>query len=191
MKRKPVTGIIIITVMILFTGYFLEYYQQPLNKSVLRLHVVANSDNTEDQLLKLAVKDDIVNLMKKEFQKTSDVNMAKSQAIKLIPIIEKTAREEIRSQGYDYPVKVSVGEYAFPTKSYGNFVLPQGDYQAVKVIIGEGEGRNWWCVLFPPLCLVSSSDQGLCLDNPQEARVTLKCLELLPKGARLKLQGEE
>lgn len=190
MKRKPVTGIIIITVMVLFTGYFLEYYQQPLNKSVLRLHVVANSDNTGDQLLKLAVKDDIVTLMKKEFQKTSDVNMAKSQAIELIPIIEKTAREEIRNQGYDYPVKVSVGEYAFPTKSYGNFVLPQGDYQAVKVIIGEGEGRNWWCVLFPPLCLVSSSDQGLCLDNPQEARVTLKCLELLPKGARLKLQGE-
>ena len=188
MKQK---GIIIIAVILLLSGYFLEHFQQPLNKSVLRLHVVANSDNTDDQLLKLAIKDDIVTLMKNEFQNTGDVNMAKNQAIKLIPIIEKTAREEIRRQGYDYPVKVSVGEYAFPTKSYGNFVLPQGDYQAVKVIIGEGEGKNWWCVLFPPLCLVSSSDQGLSLDTPQEAQVTLKCLELLPKGARLKLQGEE
>ena len=65
-------------------------------------------------------------------------------------------------------------------------VFPQGKYQAVRVVIGEGQGKNWWCVLFPPLCLVSSEDRGMSLNSPQEAQITFKCLELLPQGVKIK-----
>lgn len=158
---------------------------QPLGESVLRLHVIANSDAPVDQAVKLAVKDDIVSMMQTEFSGLSDADQARQVAEKDLPQIEAVARQRITASGYDYPVEVDLGEYEFPVKSYGNLVFPPGRYQAVRVVIGEGQGKNWWCVLFPPLCLVSASDSGLDLTSPQSAQVSFKCLELLPKGVKL------
>lgn len=158
----------------------------PLAESVLRLHVIANSDDPSDQQLKLQVKDEIVAMMRAEFDDVEDPGQAKQIAIAQIPRIENTAADVIARSGYDYPVKVTVGEYPFPAKSYGNMIFPPGDYQAVRVVIGEGQGKNWWCVLFPPLCLVASSDRGISMDSPRAARVSLKCLELIPKGVKIK-----
>lgn len=157
----------------------------PLKDSVLRLHVIANSDSPADQALKLQVKNRVVEMMQAEFEAARDVQEARKLALQKKPAIEKAAREVITSNGYNYPVQVAVGDYEFPTKTYGNLVLPQGEYQAVRVIIGEGQGKNWWCVLFPPLCMVSSSDQGLSLGSSKEAEISFKCLELLPQGARI------
>lgn len=158
---------------------------ESLENSVLRLHVIANSDNPADQALKFEVKDEIVKFMQAEFINTSDAAAAKAQAQKDLPRIKAIAEEKIKASGYDYPVEIYVGECEFPTKSYGNMVFPRGKYQAVRVIIGSGQGKNWWCVLFPPLCLVSSGDRGMSLNSPQEAQITFKCLELIPQGVKL------
>ena len=182
--KRIILGIILV-ILISATGWWMSSKGEPLEKSVLRLHVIANSDDPNDQALKLAVKDDIVGLMQVELADLSDAEEARCRAEYDLPLIEAVARERITANGYDYPVTVSVGESDFPTKSYGNLVFPPGKYQAVKVVIGEGQGKNWWCVLFPPLCLVSSSDSGLGLASPQQAQISFKCLELLPRGVRM------
>lgn len=183
-------AVIISVIIIVFLGSSYYYAQDnSLNDSVLRLHVVANSDSVKDQALKITVKNEVVELLKTEFAQQQDVEQARQLAVDNIPRIQKLAEEVIANHGYDYPVQVKVGEYMFPTKSYGNLVFPQGEYQALRIIIGEGEGKNWWCVLFPPLCMVSDSDKGLSFEKQEEAQISIKCLELLPKGVKLKLSS--
>lgn len=182
---KKLAAFMVIILFIVCGTYIASAQESKLSDSVLRLHVIANSDNPADQALKLAVKDEIVKYMQAEFINTSDAAAAKALAQKDLPIIKSIAAKKILASGYEYPVTVYVGECEFPTKSYGNMVFPQGKYQAVRVVIGEGKGKNWWCVLFPPLCLVSSGDRGMSLNSPQEAQVTFKCLELIPQGVKL------
>lgn len=183
---KKITGIIIILCICFTVSSVYAAPNHPLSESVLRLHVIANSDDPADQQLKLQVKDEIVAMMREEFDEVEDSQEAKRIAISQIPRIQAAARAAIAARGYDYPVQVTVGEYPFPTKSYGNMVFPPGNYQAVRVVIGEGQGKNWWCVLFPPLCLVASSDRGISMSSPREAQVSFKCLELIPKGVKIK-----
>ena len=187
---KKISGIILLLVIILTATYVQAEQDKPLADSVLRLHVVANSDTIADQELKLEVKNEIVAMMQEEFRNIDNAGEARDKAIKLTPQIQDVAESAIKARGYEYPVKVNIGEYDFPTKSYGNLVFPGGEYQAVRIIIGAGEGKNWWCVLFPPLCMVSSSDKGLSLDSPGEAQISFKCLELIPKGAKFSFRGK-
>lgn len=182
---KKAAGIILILTLSYGGLYFSDLQDKQLADSVLRLHVIANSDDPADQMLKLTVKDEIVTMMREEFTTVDYAAEAEELARRRIPAMKDLAEQKIISSGYDYPVKVYVGEYDFPAKSYGNMVFPQGKYQAVRVIIGEGQGKNWWCVLFPPLCMVSSKDKGLSLDSPEEAQVSFKCLELLNQGVKL------
>ncbi|MGI5922287.1 MAG: stage II sporulation protein R [Syntrophomonadaceae bacterium] len=182
---KKFLGLIVILLIIFTAGITVAESRTPLADGVLRLHVIANSDDPADQALKLQVKDEIVKMMREEFTGTNNAEEARQTAIKRLPEIKRTAEAVVAREGYSYPVNVYVGEYRFPTKAYGNLVLPQGEYQAVRVVIGTGQGKNWWCVLFPPLCLVSSSDKGISLANPRVAKVSLKCLELIPRGAKL------
>jgi stage II sporulation protein R len=186
---RKLSGIILIIVIVLTGINILAAREDPLSESVLRLHVIAHSDDPDDQILKMAVKDEIVKTLNSEFRDIEEVEKARVLAEKNILQIKETAAGVIKEQGYDYPVEVYIGECEFPTKSYGNMVFPQGQYQAVRVVIGEGQGKNWWCVLFPPLCVVSSSDKGLSMDSPEEAQVSFKCLELLPKGAKFSLRN--
>lgn len=182
---KRIYGIIMLAVIILLgTSLYLD--EKPLNKSVLRLHVIANSDSIADQALKIQVKDAVVELMKKEFAGMDNMEQARREAIKDIPEIKQLIEKVVKENGYDYPVQVALGEYQFPAKAYGNLILPSGEYQALRITLGVGEGKNWWCVLFPPLCMVSSSEQGLSLHSPEEAKVSFKCLELIPKGAKFR-----
>ena len=177
-----------LTVLILFISsgiYIASAQESKLSDSVLRLHVIANSDDPADQALKMEVKDEIVRYMQAEFKDVKDVDEARRLAQKNRGQIQKIAVNKIKSAGYDYPVQVYIGEFEFPVKSYGNMVFPAGQYQAVRVVIGEGAGKNWWCVLFPPLCLVSSSDRGMSLQSVPEAQITFKCLELLPQGVHV------
>lgn len=182
---KKLFGIMILLLFIIGMGWAVQSRSVPLENSVFRLHVIANSDDPADQALKMAVKDDIISLMQQEFSGIGNAEEARQLAQADISLIESVARTRIAANGYDYPVSVSVGEYDFPTKSYGNLVFPPGKYQALRIVIGEGQGKNWWCVLFPPLCLISSSDQGLGLNTPEQAQITFKCLELIPRGVRL------
>ena len=116
--------------------------------SIVRLHILANSDSDEDQLLKLSVRDAII-------ENTDFVTegIAKSDIDEdVLKEIEETAADVIKEQGYDYTVKAVLTNEYFDTRDYGYFALPCGDYDAVRVEIGKAEGKNWWCVLFPPLC---------------------------------------
>ena len=126
---------------------------QEIRQETLRLHILANSDSAEDQQLKLAVRDAVLTQWGKEFSRPMTQAEARALAEELLPQMEETARKEIAARGYSYPVKASLTRMYFTTRSYTGFALPAGEYEAIRLEIGEGKGKNWWCVMFPPLCV--------------------------------------
>lgn len=128
-----------------------------LSDNFFRLHILANSDSDSDQALKLKVRDNIISYMNTlsydGLNKNEAIELTNSHLIAFQEIAEKT----IAGEGYNYDVKLEVGNFYFPTKEYGNISLPAGYYDALKIEIGEAKGQNWWCSLFPPLCFVDIS----------------------------------
>lgn len=124
-------------------------------EDLIRFHVVANSDSEDDQRLKYAVRDAILKEVAPILAGSVSLNESRQILKNMEGKITLIAQSAIKEWGKDYPVKLAYGIYTFPTKSYGNIVLPAGEYEAVKINIGEAEGANWWCVLFPPLCFVN------------------------------------
>jgi stage II sporulation protein R len=120
----------------------------------IRFHVLANSDTEEDQRLKRAVRDAILERVSPTLAGSQSLAESRELLKKALPLMEQTARQVVENQGWEYPVRVEYGIFSFPTKSYGTLVLPAGKYEAVRICIGEAAGSNWWCVLFPPLCFV-------------------------------------
>lgn len=121
---------------------------------IIRLHVVANSDSPEDQQLKLMVRDKVISRMSGRFEGLKDISEVKGIIEDSLGEIEAIAREIIEENGKLYDVKAAFAKTEFPTKVYGNLTLPAGTYQALNIVIGEGAGKNWWCVMFPPLCFI-------------------------------------
>lgn len=136
---------------------------EDIRSSVLRMHVVANSDSEEDQCLKLKVRDAVLEAGKEYFDNSESAAQAEEKLIPVKDELEKVAQKVVEENGYDYDVKVNIGNAYFPTKTYdGEVTLPAGEYEAVNVIIGSGQGHNWWCVMFPPMCLpAAESDTEL------------------------------
>lgn len=187
-KRKLLLALICI--ILLITGAFYSYksyIQHEFAGQLIRFHVIANSNSYQDQTLKLHVRDVIVNEMKKRFSKAN--NRAEAEAIvkQSMPAMQRLAEEQIHREGKNYQVAVMLGDFDFPTKTYGNLTLPAGNYRAVRVVIGEGKGRNWWCVLFPPLCFVDSvksleKDEraaGLKVFEKDNVEFRLRCTDIL------------
>ena len=127
---------------------------EDLENSVFRLHVIANSDSKEDQNLKYIVRDKLLQYMNSYLSNTSTKEDAIKIANKHLDEFKQVAINTIKEQGYSYNVNVKVGNFEFPTKTYGDISLPAGFYDALRVEIGEAKGQNWWCVMFPPLCFV-------------------------------------
>ena len=146
---------------IAITGYvttYCETVKSNISKSVVRLHVVANSNSPYDQQLKLEVRDKILDwLSEQDFQ---SVEQAKEVTENSIEKITKTANNVVAEKGFYYPVKCKTGNFMFPTKSYGEAKLPKGEYYALRVEIGEAKGENWWCVLYPQLCFSEFGEQS-------------------------------
>jgi len=136
---------------------------EDIRNSVLRMHVVANSDSEEDQALKLKVRDAVLEAGKEYFDNSESAAQAEEKLIPVKDELEKVAKKVVEDNGFDYDVKVNIGNAYFPTKTYdGDVTLPAGEYEAVNVIIGSGKGHNWWCVMFPPMCLpAAESDTEL------------------------------
>ena len=132
--------------------------QDELADKVVRLHVLANSDSEEDQALKLRVRDAVLEQATAILEQSADRREAESRLRGQLLELERIAAKEIAAEGYDYPVTVNLENTDFPTQEYDGFTLPAGEYLALRVIIGEGQGRNWWCVVFPPLCTAASAD---------------------------------
>ncbi|HHV28466.1 stage II sporulation protein R [Acetivibrio mesophilus] len=134
-----------------------ENVSDGLADNIIRLHVLANSDSPEDQQLKRDVRDVVISFMKDRLKNVKDVETTKKIIEENSEAIKQIALDEIKRQNKEYDVEVMLGIYPFPTKVYGDISLPAGNYQALRVVIGNGEGQNWWCVLFPPLCFVDAT----------------------------------
>lgn len=136
-----------------------------IREKVLRLHVIANSDSAEDQSLKYAVRDALLQQGEDVFAGSDTSYEAEAKIGKSLFSLKNTAEETVRTFGYDYKVNVEIGNTYFPTREYEDITLPAGYYRAVRVIIGEGKGRNWWCVMFPPLCIPAAAEESPDLED--------------------------
>jgi stage II sporulation protein R len=128
-----------------------------LRQDIVRLHVVANSDAPEDQAVKLQVRDAVLDTLQEGMADLTDPEKALAYAQEMIPKLTRRCNEVLLQAGFDETVRITVGPGEFPLRMYDTFRLPSGVYQALKVVIGEGQGRNWWCVVFPELCAGATS----------------------------------
>ncbi len=136
---------------------------ETLRQDVVRLHILANSDSAFDQQIKLRVRDRILNDVGSVFASPESQQDAKQVAEQNLPAIEAAARDELRRCGINEPVRAELCHMYFNTREYEAGSLPAGDYDAVRVTIGAGAGKNWWCVIYPPICLGSAMAEG----NPE------------------------
>lgn len=136
--------------------------------SLIRFHVIANSDNEEDQNLKLKVKNRVIDYLYPYLNASESLDESRQIIKDKMEDVKKLAEEVIKENNYNYNVQVELSRENFPDKSYGNITLPQGNYEAFRIIIGDGEGRNWWCVMFPPLCFVDESKAEVEYDETEE-----------------------
>ena len=124
-----------------------------LREELLRLHVVGASNSEEDQAVKLQVRDAVLASLEEGLQDMTDPKEAYDYVARMLPQVEEAANRCLAAAGFSETVQVSLTEEAFPTREYDTFSLPAGVYKALRVVIGEGEGKNWWCVVFPQLCV--------------------------------------
>ena len=141
-----------------------------LSDSVLRLHVIANSNSDEDQALKYAVRDELIEYMNSICLNISTKEEAVNLVTQNLDSFQKIAEDVIKQNGFNYNVNLEVGNFDFPSKKYGDISLPAGFYDALKVKIGNASGKNWWCVMFPSLCFVDVTN-GIV---PEESKETLQ-----------------
>lgn len=148
-----------------------------IRTDVLRLHVIANSDSEKDQQLKLKVRDAVLTAGENIFDGSVTRENAEEKIRSEKEKLETAAKKVIEENGFDYDVEITVTEEFFNTRTYESVTLPAGKYMAVRVLIGESTGRNWWCVMFPPLCIpASQTDINLYLDEKE-----VKLVETNPK----------
>lgn len=127
---------------------------------IIRLHVVANSDSVDDQNLKLKVRDAVIEEVGK-LEEKKDIDESRDWLKSHLGDLEAVADEVIAENGYNYKASAELGVRWIPEKTYGDMYFPAGNYEALTITLGKGEGQNWWCVLFPPLCLITEDEAEL------------------------------
>ena len=149
---------VLVTVALL--GVLPIHGEEGLYDKVLRLHVVANSDSDEDQALKLKVRDAVISEVRRILEGCEDRDEAMERLSRPEnrSSIEASAEAVVSEEGFSYPVTVTLGNETYPTKNYESFCFPSGEYASLKVELGDSEGQNWWCVLFPRLCVGAASE---------------------------------
>ena len=187
-------ALVILMGFILFYTYIGDSQNQ--YEGIVRLHVLANSDTVEDQALKLKVRDAVIEYMEKQDDLNS-AGEARKYLSENLNRLEKIAEGVIASEGYDYSARVRY----IPEKAYGGITFPAGNYEALNITIGRGEGENWWCVLFPPLCLleegtatddeVVSGDEASEGNNDDEGSSEARKLRLRWKLAEILNEGQD
>lgn len=168
-KKNKIIAILLITLSIFTNTIYLKNGAISANDAIaetestykeklIRFHVLANSDSLADQELKLKVRDQVIESMNDKFKASSSIEETRTIVLENIEAMKNTALEVIEAEGKNYPVEIKLEPHNFPTKTYGNFTLPAGEYEAVRILIGEAKGENWWCVMFPPLCFVDTNN---------------------------------
>ncbi len=175
MKKNIFNAFIILFLLFIFivvcANSYVSAVSSNISSSVFRLHVIANSDSSEDQNLKLIVRDRVLAYM----NSLVDTNISSTEEIMRLVSdnlenFKSIAQDTVYENGYNYDVNVEIGNFTFPTKTYGDIALPAGYYDALRVTIGEAKGKNWWCVMFPPLCFVDVSSGVV----PEDSKETLE-----------------
>ena len=159
MKKLLALSVSIVLIFI-FLGLMPVHGEADIYENVIRLHVIANSDSDEDQSLKLKVRDTVLLVVSDMCKEHECENIEQACAVvqEHIDEIKKAAEERVADEGYGYNVDVSLGKERYPMRIYEELAFPSGDYISLQVKIGESQGENWWCVLFPPLCLSAASE---------------------------------
>lgn len=129
-----------------------------LQNGLIRLHVVGSSDSESDQAVKLQVKDAVTAYLSQTMEEAIDVEQAKAQLAEMLPEIEALSNQVLSDNGFSERVSITLCQEAFPSRDYDTFSLPSGVYESLRIRIGEAEGKNWWCVVFPTLCLSATSE---------------------------------
>lgn len=187
MKRWELSILLGMVMAVIFSsiGVFGSECAQ-VRAQVLRLHVLAHSDSDEDQELKLAVRDAVLAKTAHLFALPRDKDTLIAVTRDHLEEMEAAAREEIRARGFDYGVTAQVVRMYFETREYDGVTLPAGEYDAVRLLIGAGQGRNWWCVMFPPLCIPAAADTSALPLEEQLARLG-QTPQYVPKFAIVEL----
>ncbi len=170
LKKYIIITILLILYILVYSIAYANSTISNLSDKLFRLHVIANSNSETDQNLKYKVRDSLISYMNDICKNASTKQEAICIANTHIKEFTKIAQNTIKKNGFNYKVKVTIGNYPFPTKTYGDISLPAGYYDALKVEIGDAKGKNWWCVMFPSLCFVDMSN-GIV---PEESKKDLQ-----------------
>lgn len=173
--KKMISILLTLTVIItMFSAYKSNSIKaadvsiEDISNKLIRFHVIANSDNESDQALKLQIRDKVLQYISPKLNNLKSIEESR----KILDIenenILNIAKEVINENGYDYDVESTLTKEYFPVKTYGNITLPQGKYEAYRIIIGSGEGQNWWCVMFPPLCFVDVTKGSIAYEETEK-----------------------
>lgn len=159
MKKKFIGIVGFVLLIGLFVGFKNKNVQaigsvESLKEKIIRFHVLANSDSKEDQNLKLKVRDAVIEFVSPNLKNSNSIEKSREILLDLKEEVIELAERIIKEEGYNYSVDVELAMTNFPVKTYGNITLPQGEYEAFRILIGEAKGQNWWCVMFPPLCFI-------------------------------------
>lgn len=182
-----IVGIIVLTGLILISGAMSQEkqtvetgvplqqtsHQPQIASEVLRFHVIANSDSEEDQSLKLKVKEAVLTSLRPKLANAKTAKEAEEIIASNMEEIQLVADEVIASEGYTYKSKGVLGKTAFPVKQYGDMIFPAGEYEAFRILLGEAEGKNWWCVMFPTLCYVDETYDVITEENKEQFKEIL------------------
>lgn len=188
MLKKFLFTIVLFFSLIYFFCNYTYNLQSSIANKVIRLHVIANSNSNYDQYIKLKVRDSVVEFLSPLLNNCKDINESRVVIAQNIEQIENIANKTLKLYGNNL-AKVQLTNSNFPTKTYGDYSFPAGNYESLKIIIGDGIGENWWCVMFPPLCFTDSS-----IDFSEESVETLKAnlseeeLELITKSNKPSIQ---
>lgn len=170
--------IVIVLILYIFCAVGWSFFSEAIARNapdekelgLIRLHVLANSDSNEDQILKQKVRDAILAYLEPKINWAERNSDARQIIIDNKNALIEVAYKVIHENGYNYSVDLELGVFEFPIKSYGDLVLPAGQYEAVRILIGEAKGSNWWCVLYPPLCFVEESKVNSIMLSDAEAK---------------------
>ncbi len=173
-KKKVICALLALAIATGTSGILTEVkvarVQRKMASEVFRFHVLANSDSQRDQALKMQVKENVIAYMKEDLPKSESVEMTKAWAKSHLREIEEVAEETLQKEGCSYKVSAKVTNCYFPDKTYGDITFPKGNYDALRIEIGQAKGHNWWCVLYPNLCFVDSTRAVV----PKEGKRQLK-----------------
>lgn len=174
MKKKMSILLTLAIIITMFSAYKSNSIKaadvsiEDISNKLIRFHVIANSDNESDQALKLQIRDKVLQYISPKLNNSESIEESR----KILDVenenILNIAKEVINENGYNYDVESTLSKEYFPVKTYGNITLPQGKYEAYRIIIGSGEGQNWWCVMFPPLCFVDVTKGSIAYEETEK-----------------------